>query len=418
MKNVFQKISWPLILEQLTWLACLSVIVGMFSSRALMSIGMIALFVLSFIPDDQKPSYKDFLQQKHLLLITGYFILMGLTLFWSEDRAFFNQRIQIILPFLILPFAFYRLKSWSQKQFDRLWYAFMIFTLGGIIWSLLPYFQNKEFYDISYGYSHLIPTPFEDDHIRFSLAVVLSICFGVDLMSRLNSKWLNMMLGLIILIDIIYLHILSAKTGVVVFYLISLLYMIHLIRMPRFRWVGLGMLIMMCVLPMLMYMTSTSFRNKVGYVKYSISHMQNETKEANISDEGRLISYEYALHSMKHHIWKGVGLGDVMNEMTTYFNHDFPGIKLKVLLPHNQFLMAGMAAGIFALLYLLVMMIALFLQIFKSDFLYTCFFVMMFFTMIIEPLFETQYGTCMFLFFLLLLLHRNQKFKEPASIST
>nr|MBP6625749.1 O-antigen ligase family protein [Chitinophagaceae bacterium] len=398
-------------------LACLLVIIGMYSSRALMSMGMILLFTISLFPTEQNPSLKGFLRQKHLLLITGYFLFMALTGLWSEDQAFFNQRIQIILPFLILPFAFYRLKPWTQKQFDRLWVAFICFTLGGIIWSLMPYFKNKEFYDISYGYSHLIPTPFEDDHIRFSLAVVLSICFGVDLLSRLNTKLFKFFLVLIILVDILYLHILSAKTGVVVFYLVSLLYMIHLIRMPKFRWVGLGMLLMMFVLPILMYMTSTSFRNKVGYVKYSISHMQNETKEANISDEGRLISYDYAFQSMKQHLWIGVGLGDVMNEMTNYFNRDFPGVKLKVLLPHNQFLMVGMAAGIFGLFYLILIMSALCLQIRKSDFLYACFFIMMFFTMMIEPLFETQYGTCMFLFFFLLLLHRNQTKNNPASIS-
>lgn len=417
MKNLYQRFLLTDNLRQFSWFACLLVIIGMYSSRALMSIGMMLLLALSFIPTNQGASYKDFFKQKHLLLITGYFLLMVITGFWSEDQAFFNQRIQIILPFLILPFAFYRLMPWSQMHFDRLAYAFILLTLGGIFWSLLPYFQNKEFYDISYGYSHLIPTPFEDDHIRFSLAVVLSICFSVDLISRLNAKWLKIVLGVIILFDIIYLHILSAKTGVVVFYLISLLYMIHLIRMPKFRGIGLGMLLMMFGLPILMYMTSTSFRNKVGYVKYSISHMQNETKEANISDEGRLISYDYACQSMKQHFWLGVGLGDVMNEMTTYFNHDFPGVKLKVLLPHNQFLMAGMAAGIFALLYLIAMMMALFLKIFSSDFLYTCLFVMMFFTMMIEPLFETQYGTCMFLFFFLLLLHRTRLKNIPASIS-
>jgi len=79
------------------------------------------------------------------------------------------------------------------------------------------------------------------------------------------------------------------------------------------------------------------------------------------------------------------------------------------LLPHNQFLMNGMAIGLLGILYLASLQIAILRQCFKRDFLSFLFWCIFFLALLIEPLYETQYGTCMFLFFLLLLLQRRIK---------
>jgi O-antigen ligase len=112
------------------------------------------------------------------------------------------------------------------------------------------------------------------------------------------------------------------------------------------------------------------------------------------------------LTSIRRHPWMGVGLGDVMNEMKVFYDRDFPGVQLKVLLPHNQFLMSGMAAGVGAIFLLVAILFFLWKKGRRGDLLFVAYWAIMLFAMMIEPLFETQYGTCMFLFFLLLLLHR------------
>jgi O-antigen ligase len=161
-------------------------------------------------------------------------------------------------------------------------------------------------------------------------------------------------------------------------------------------------------LPFVMYTLFPSFKNKIGYVRYTFDQMGNTEKQAYVSDEGRLISYEYALESIRKYPLIGVGLGDVYQEMAVQYDKDFKGQYIKVLLPHNQFLMVGMAVGVFGILYLVVMLFFILKIVRKNDFLYFSFCLIMLMTMMIEPLFETQFGTCIFLFFLLFLMKRSK----------
>jgi O-antigen ligase len=316
--------------------------------------------------------------------------------------------MQIMIPFLVLPFSFFSVTRWEPKWYDRLMVLFIVLNLAGIFWSLYLYLQQKDMYDIGYGYSKLIPTPFKNDHIRFSIAVVMSTCFCVDLFSRYKKASLRFLLIVVVLLDVIYIHILAAKTGVVSFYLVALLFILYMLFSVQYKKAGILALLICLVLPFVMYALLPSFKNKIGYFQYSINQMANNDQQANVSDEGRLISYRYALESIQENPFIGVGVGDVYNEMKNKYQHEFQDKNVTVLLPHNQFLMAGMAIGVIGILYLLIMQFYIFKIVKKNDFLYFSFCLILLFAMMIEPLFETQYGTCIFLFFLLLLMKRSK----------
>jgi O-antigen ligase len=384
------------------------VVTGLFCSRALMSIGMIGLFLHALLSSDVVTHFKSFKKQPHLLFLTFYFLWMTCTYFWSEDKAYFSVRIQVLLPFLVLPFSFAAMQKLSTRVINYFWSYFLILITLGMMWSLLHYLPNKESYDIGYGQSHMIPTPFKNDHIRFSLAVVFSIFVALERFQKEANKWIKGLCSGFLLLSIVYLHILSSKTGLLLFYSISFVWIVRYLFSSRNRMVAFLLLVSMFVLPYIMYNTSTTFRNKIGYVRYSIEQMNNQTKQANISDEGRLISYSYAIKAIQKDPIFGVGLGDVFQKMSLLYDQNFPNQQVKVLLPHNQFLMAGMAGGIIAIGVLLALLFFVFALVRHHSFLVHSFFVSMLFAMMVEPLFETQYGSCMFLFFLLLLLQQEK----------
>jgi O-antigen ligase len=391
-----------------TFLACVTVIVGMYLSRAMMSIGMIVLISSAILNVKLQSNVKAFMQKPHLLMLTGYFLLFSLSYFWSDDVGYYKERMQIMFPFLILPFSFLSMNRWEMKWYDILILLFILLNLSGIGWSLHEYYLQKEAYDAGYGFSKLIPTPFKNDHIRFSIAVVMSMCFCVDLFIKHSNRMIRGLLLLVIAIDIVYIHILSAKTGIVAFYLVSFIAIIQFIFSTKFRKLGVAFLFILISLPFVMFLIFPSFKNKLGYIKYSITQMGNTEKETNISDEGRLISYQYAFEIIRMHPLIGVGIGDVYGQMKQRYDRDFPHLQSATLLPHNQFLMAGVAIGLLGMIYLLMMQISIYRLVKKNDFLYLSFCIIMFFTMMIEPLYETQYGTCIFLFFLLLLMKRSK----------
>jgi O-antigen ligase len=394
--------------DQIAFLGCVLVIGGMYGSRALMSIGMMVLFGNALLNTGLKTHWHSFLKRRHLVLLSGYFLLLALSGLWSANTAYWSERLQIALPFLVLPFAFHSVSRWDVKWYDRLMVLFILLNLGGIGWSLYRYLQQKEIYDIGYGFSKLIPTPFRNDHIRFSMSVVLCLTFCGDLLTRQKKILYRILLFSAMAVQVLYIHILAAKTGLISLYLVAFLFIVYLLFSVQYKRAGVLALMVMLLLPFVMYSFLPSFKNKIGYVRYSIEQMGNKEQQAHISDEGRLLSYRYALRSIRQHPFYGVGVGDVLDTMSAHYRRDFQDKPVTVLLPHNQFLMAGMSLGIPGVIFLCLMMLALFRTVRKNDYLYFSYCLMLLFAMMVEPLFETQYGTCLFLFFLLLLMKRSR----------
>jgi O-antigen ligase len=350
--------------------------------------------------------FRSFLRTPHLLLLSLYFVLMSVTFLWSRNTHYFLERIQIMLPFLVLPFAFHCINNWKIKWYQNLFLFFIISVQLGIIWSLSLYFSDKEMYDTGYSYSRVIPTPFKGDHIRFSLAVVASICFSVFLALKTSKRWLKVVLICLAALSITYLHILSVKSGLLAFYMLAFVFIIRILLMNKYRKYAIVALSLLLFTPFVMYKLSASFRNKLSYIEYSIYEMRNGDLQSNISDEGRLISFRFAIEIIKQSPIIGVGLGDVEDEMDIRFKRDVPSFNGRALLPHNQFLMIGVAFGVFGIVYLVLLQLALIWHAKRNDFLYSIIWLMLIFAMMIEPLYETQYGTCLYLF-LLLLTYKN-----------
>ena len=392
----------------LQFLGCVSILLGLYVSRAMISIGMMTLLGAALLNLELEKNWKSFLKVNYLLLITFYFLLLSISFFWSEDKYYFVSRLQTILPFLILPFAFHSFKNWKENWFQYVMLVFVFLNLIGNTYSLINYFSHKEMYDLGYSFSKVIPTPFKNDHIRYSIAVLLSIIFCIEIYRHQKNNLLKIALLLVVFYDILFLHILSAKTGLLAFYLVAFIFIFKLITIKKYRVIGIGSLLSIILLPFLMYQFSSTFNAKLHYVKYSFEQMKNANKESNISDEGRLISYDYALQSIKQHPFMGVGYGDIFHEMEWHYQQDFKGKNVNVLLPHNQFLVLGLAIGIFGIIYLLILQIFVFIKSYNNGFLVSIIWFIFFFAMMIEPLYETQYGTCLFLFMTLFLIKREE----------
>lgn len=408
MKKHFYSFLHSLPHDIIAFIAALITIVGMYSSRILISVGMITLFCNAIINHHLVNNLKQFFTKKHLLIISGYFVLIALSYFWSQDKSYYANRMQILFPFLVLPFSFFSISRWEIKWYDILMIVFIVLNVAGILWSTYQYLGNKEIYDIGYGFSKVIPTPFKSDHIRFSLAVLLSSYFCIDLITRYSQRFIRFILLLILALNIIYIHILAVKTGLVGLYMSVFIYSLYAIFSLQYKKTGVTLLLLFLMIPFVMYITFPSFKNKIGYLRYTWQELFNEKKQANISDEGRIISYKYAIEIIKANKWIGVGIGDVKDEMELKYKKEFAEEEFNVLLPHNQFLMAGVAIGLVGILYLAYMMFLIFSIVKKNDYLYFTYCILMLFAMMIEPMFETQYGTCMFLFFLLLLMKRSK----------
>ncbi len=374
-------------------------IIGLLAGRAVMSIGMMLLIGNALINLNIKETFRSFYKDRSSVLLVGIFMLYAITYFWSANTSYYSSRLQLMLPFLALPIVMHSIR-WERKWFDYLAMLFIGVCVLGVSWSIYQYAIDRDAINAAYGVSKSIPTPFMNDHIRFGVAVVVGVSFCFQFLKEKMFQWL---FGFLAFALIAYLHILASKTALLALYLIIFYEVVVLIlKKKKVIW-GLGALAILVLLPVLFFYTSETFRNKMYYTQYAFYEMFNDNTQANVSDEGRVVSYKTALGIVKNNLLLGVGIGDGLDEMNKSYAQQDIDVNGKTLFPHNQFLYVALISGLLGLLIFLFACTGIVLQNFQQSSWLASFLLIFLVPFMVEAFFNTQYGVAIFIFFFLLL---------------
>lgn len=392
--------------EIISCMCCVLMIAGLLFARALLSIGMIAFFLNALHPQKVKTTWQQFKQSRFAILSVVFFLAHFISGLWSEDKANWFSTIQIKLPFIFLPFAMLDLQI-KKTGFLKI-----------IIASLLVCLLSGMLYGFSFIITHTsefragrhLPSPLEGDYIRFTITIVLTLLLTIHLYTyRLQYALSKAQLRLILLwsiIAILYIHIQAAKSGLVSFYILIGMFILHnLIRKKRGLLIICGMVVAVVVAGIFLSRLP-SVQKQINDLAYEKKVWEtNDTKAFNNSYSivPRLISYEVAGGIVKKHPIIGVGAGDINSEINRSYEVNYPSVRvLGRILPHNQFLCTALATGIPAgLLLLYFVCIPVIRKKDRNIFVLTNT-VIMLFGMLIEPMLEVQFGIFVYLFFTLL----------------
>jgi len=372
---------------------------GLFSARAVNSLGMFAFGVVALWGVHPKKWFKDTWWILGVLWV-GYY---AVSYFWSANNGNWHERIETKLPFLILPLAFTFLPALSKKQL-RLYTVFAAILLwAGIIYTAIIYFHDPIYYQKQYSYSNILPVLMGNDHICFSITVTLYIIWSISFWQQLGSKILKWFIGISIAALVIYLHFLSAKTGLFALYLFFLAWGIY-IAMKKNKTLGIGILAGGALFVFIAFTYIPTFKLRTMYVFNTYREYKSGNVSVDFSDMGRMVSYDIATKLIKEHPLAGVGAGDILDEMKKGYDRWYPQVRDEQrLFPHNQFLTVGLGCGIPAMLLFAVWA---FFPLFKfshgkNGFFFFCSWLALMVPLMVEPFLEIQYGVFVYLFFLL-----------------
>ena len=270
--------------------------------------------------------------------------------FWSEDKSMWSERMEVKLPVLLLPLAFSLLPGFSVKQLR----FFTVFITASLLISGLygVYFLigNMDHYLLEYNRARVLPTPAKGDHIRFSMVVALAIVWCGYMWPWLGKKALKWFIGVSMALLAVYLHLLAARSGLVIFYLFVIAWAFY-IAVRKNIWIGIGILVALALAIFLALENFPTFRMRVGYYQYMMILIERGEISTLYSDMNRFISYKIAGGLIAENPVPGVGAGDALAAMREGYDAKYPGTDehLKIL-PHNQFLMIALSAGIPAML--------------------------------------------------------------------
>lgn len=399
--------EWAKIREPLALLMVLGMIAGFMWSRALLSTSLIIGFINIFHPSYFIEEWTIWRKNKIALACFLFFLCYAISGIWSEDLGHWWSGLQNKLPFGFLPFMFLGLHLEKPKNQKLLVNFLLLNQFLVICYSLTVFVSNWSYYLNAYNYSVSLPTTKYNDHIRFSLSLVASLIMLFYYLFKnkriFNHKWERSILWALVVLFIAYLHLLASKTGLLVLYISLLVFVWDSLR--HLKPVGLAYLFLglMLLCPFILYWTIPTFQTKVDYVRYEYRQVkEHDQLDPNLSDAGRLISYQMAFQVWREHLWLGTGSGDLSKNMSTAYQQLRPDIPEKNHInPHNQYLYTFVSLGIILGSCIFVLLFASYFSPYTFPLGGKLNSIIMAVAMMAEAMLEIQFGIFLFLLYLL-----------------
>jgi O-antigen ligase len=379
--------------------------VGFLLSRAMLSIGMFTVIANGFLQGDWKERISVYKTDYLLPGISSLFILPFISGFWSSNQMAWQELMLDMLPICLLPFAMAMQKGFERKYFFYFSLLWIGLLLTGSLWSTAHYFSNRENYQELYRFSKTIPTPAGNDHIRFSMAIVVALLLYLkldewDYFSTQFKKWSCRIAAIWF---IVYLHLLGAKTGLLGLYIVVLpLFIWQLVYTGKKKLAIVTLVITLC-LPAVAYYGLPTFRTRLQYVLFEQRNWQQQQFTGSFSDVNRLASIRSGWHITKANWLAGVGYGDIKQEAAKWYADYAPGIpSSQQFLPLNQWLVSGSGAGVLALLlFTVVVLLPFFMKHWQQNKQALAFVLFMDIVFLYESTINDQFGVFLFCFFIL-----------------
>lgn len=397
-KNSF--LAPKVIRTNIAMFAVVAMVVGFFTSRAVLSMAMV-LFGLNGLIGIHP---KKWLKERWWLLGALWIACYVISVFWSHDMNYWNTRVQVKLPILLLPLAFAFTPAFNYAQLRLFTIVLLGMLLGGALYSLSFFIHDPAFYIRGYQYSQVLPTIPENDHIRFSIAVTGGIIWFIYFYPKLQERWLKVLIICSIVFLSLYLHVLAARTGLVAWYLFMAGWLVYLAVRKKTRIIGITLIAIFITSSILAVTFVPTLRNRIGYFKYTVEMFKSGERTGLYSDMGRVISYDIAQRLILEHPLTGVGSGNILDSMKGGYKRWYPDVSDEQrLIPHNQFLTVGVACGIPAMLIFIAWVFYPLFQVKRNreGFFFAITWLVMLVPLMVEPVLEVQYGVFVYLFFLL-----------------
>jgi O-antigen ligase len=378
--------------QQAIFIVIIVGLVSLFLSRAALSIATFTLVGLACIHRDFPAQLKRFFSNYFLVGLACLFFIPLVSGLWSEDMKEWGGVVRLKLPLFFLPLAFAGSWQLTSSQWKTIVMVFIFLVLAGTCWSGFQYLRDPLAANDKYLKAKLFATPLDDDHIRFSWLVSIAVLSIAVLWKELTVlwKWILFFTGLWL---IVYLHLLSARTGLFSLYIIVFYFLVRFLFVNRSLKHALISIAVLIILPTLAWFFIPSFQNRIAYFKYDISYVKRAEYLPGANDGNRFLSIRAGLAVLNEHPF-GVGAGDVENEIFDWYQNNVPGmLETDKIYPASEFLIYGLIAGWPGIIaFTAIMLLPLFVINLRNRFFWICLNSTAAFSFMFDVGLEVQYG--------------------------
>ena len=387
--------------QKLIFFSMVLMLVGLFTSRFLLSVSFILFLFLTCFHKNIVEQLSSFFKNPFLLGMSFLFFIPFLSWFWTEDKNMWMRFARIKLPLLLFPIAFAGDWLLSPKQWRWVAYTFLFLAFLGCCWSLRQYVQNIDLVHEQYLKAKVFSTPLENDHVRFSLVVAIAIVCLILLLQQYVSKSRWLIPTLVTIFFVVYLHVLSARTGLIALYFFLLLSVFHLFFfLKKKRWVA-GLFIFIVAMPLFAWFLFPTFQNRIRYNVYDLSNVRENKYVTGANDGNRILSLKAGWNVLKEYPF-GAG-GDIVHKAYEWYDKNIPQMtETDKLFPSSEPLMyAGFAGWIGLALFFIIMLLPFFVRVKRNYFFWFVLNLIMVFSLLFDIGLEAQFGVFIYAFIVL-----------------
>ena len=331
-------------------LCCLLLLpAGLLFSRALLSAALIGFVAVSVAHRRIGEQWRTFLSAPYCWGFSLLFLLPMLSGLWSEDRYQWLASLQVKLPLLFLPVAFSAPFQFSRRQWNLLALVFLLFVSLGVAWSIGHYLTDPEGVTQGYLRAKSLVTPLENDHVRFSWLVAMAIIPAIWMHRayRGSAPFISVLSLAAAVLFVFYLHLLAARTGLISFYLGTLVLAVYWIRRTQTRIRGLLLLIACFVVPVVATLALPSLHNRLHYLRYESAWFRKGAYLPGATDAVRILSWKAGWSVMMEQPITGTGFGDILKHTRAWYELHVPGmLESDRIYPSSEWLLYGVALGL------------------------------------------------------------------------
>ncbi len=389
---------WPHLAEGLL---CFMVL-GLFLSRALLSVSIGLFFLLAFFRLGWRGWWFEVIRDRLVWILGSLWLLPLLSGWWSADQSAWTDVLRIKLPLLLLPLGWVGL-SLNSQAWTRLGWLLVGCTFLGLVYSVLPWFHDAVSVQADYLRGKSLPTPLGNDRVRFSWLIVAVLWWLLMQWERATpqKRWWILALGLFF---VLYLHVLAVRIGLVCFYLLAGFVLLRQGVQLRHRRTVLVLLALLFILPFVLYRTLPTFRARVDYIRYDWSYTFQGKYLPGGNDAIRMQSLQAAGTCIRNGPIYGAGFGDIRSVMDSVYARQQPGLTSdERIYPANEWGVYGVGMGWVGLFGFSALMIGLFFLRSSDPFRWRCWVLATVLSFVTDIGLEVQYGVFLvpflFLFF-------------------
>ncbi len=346
-KTLFHRVK-----HYLLWISLLGIVAGFISGRAVASIGTIAFVVAAFADEDLLRKLRNFYSSFAYWSVQLLFILPFLSFFWSMNKAEWLAVMQLKLPLLLLPAAFYLSKDFFSKENVRYLLLFAI-AIGfiGSCWSFVHYLLDSKAINDSYLRAKIFATPMGDEHIKFSQFCAICVLFLLMTRKEFVKQWQTILWGFLVLWFVVYLHVLAARMGILMLYVLMALYFLFHLFGKKFSWIKAGELLLVIILCITSYFVLPTLKNRIQYNQWDYEQYSSGNFLVGLNDAPRVLSLKAGYEMFKDHPLLGVGAGDIKQSLYDWYEIHHPQYPLEErMYLNNEWMTYACSNGLIGLL--------------------------------------------------------------------